>query len=361
MPEMLDWHRADLGEVLNRAVTTFRNGGLVIFPTEAAYTVAASALVPEAVARLQQVGQQLVAVGNAGEALDWAPHLSPVGRRLTKRCWPGPMTLVVQAGAEQGLASRLPQMVQAQVLTADGVTLRCPGHEAIRQVMGLLPAPLLLAEAGNGQPAYTADQAADALADRVDLVIDAGPSRYAMPSTLVKVTGESWTVLREGVFSNAALAGLLPCRIVFVCTGNTCRSPLAEVLCKKLLAARLSCPLEELPQRGFLVHSAGIAAMMGGPAAPEAVDTAREFGADLTGHQTQPITRELLGLADYVIAMTRGHSRALTSAGAVGPAPRLLARDGSDVPDPIGASPEVYRECARQILGHLEALVPELK
>ena len=57
---------------------------------------------------------------------------------------------------------------------------------------------------------------------------------------------------------------------VFVCTGNTCRSPLAEGLCKKLLAERLGCPAEELPQRGFLVISAGIAAMMGGEAAAEA-------------------------------------------------------------------------------------------
>ena len=62
------------------------------------------------------------------------------------------------------------------------------------------------------------------------------------------------------------------CLVVFVCTGNTCRSPLAEALCKKRLADALGCAMADLPGRGFFVCSAGLAAMMGGPAAAEAVD-----------------------------------------------------------------------------------------
>jgi len=109
------------------------------------------------------------------------------------------------------------------------------------------------------------------------------------------------------------------------------------------------------------VLSAGIAAMIGEEAAPEAIETARELGADLTGHRTQPLTREVLAQADHVVAMTRGHLRALARAGNSGPVPRLLSGDGTDVGDPIGAPPEIYRQCAQQILGHLEALLPELQ
>ena len=54
------------------------------------------------------------------------------------------------------------------------------------------------------------------------------------------------------------------CLIVFICTGNTCRSPLAEALCKKRLSDRLGCGVEELPGHGFSVVSAGLAASMGG-------------------------------------------------------------------------------------------------
>jgi protein-tyrosine phosphatase len=68
------------------------------------------------------------------------------------------------------------------------------------------------------------------------LVIDDGPSRFGQPPTVVRLGEGGWRVEREGVLPQALLERLLPCRIVFVCTGNTCRSPLAEALCKKLLA-----------------------------------------------------------------------------------------------------------------------------
>ena len=150
--------------------------------------------------------------------------------------------------------------------------------------------------------------------------------------------------------------------ILFVCTGNTCRSPLAEALFKKQLADRLGCPPEELPQRGFLVLSAGLAAMMGGGAAAEAVAVAREFGADLSGHASRPLSAELAAQADYLIVMTRGHLLALAAQfPQSGVRPLLLSPSGEDVADPIGCDEPVYRECARQVWRHLEALVNELQ
>jgi protein-tyrosine-phosphatase len=143
-----------------------------------------------------------------------------------------------------------------------------------------------------------------------------------------------------------------------VCTGNTCRSPLAEALCKKLLADKLNCLPAELPNHGFLVQSAGLAAMMGCEAAPEAEVVAQEFGAELSGHQSRPLTAEMVMQADRVYAMTANHLRVLDGLGS--PAVRLLSAAGEDVPDPIGASAEVYKACARQLHGYLEELLPEL-
>jgi L-threonylcarbamoyladenylate synthase len=367
MGEVIDWHQADPPVVLSLALRLLKEGRLVAFPTESAYTVAASARDSAAVARLQEVvgqpeGGLAVAVPGPAEALDWVPALGRTGRRLARRCWPGPVTILCRGEAEHGLATRLPEAVQRRLGSDGGLMLRSPAHEAVLQVLRLLAGPLLLAEAVNGRPACSAEHAAEALGDQVELLIDAGPCRYGPCTTLVAFDGENWTVLREGVLSKTALEALLPCRIVFVCTGNTCRSPLAEALCKQLLSKRLGCSVAELPARGFLVLSAGLSAMMGGGAAPEAVETARELGADLAEHRSQPLTREMFMQADHVIAMTQSHLRALGShGGASGLAPRLLAGDGTDIPDPIGAAPEVYRECARQILAHLQALLPELQ
>jgi protein-tyrosine phosphatase len=213
----------------------------------------------------------------------------------------------------------------------------------------------------SGEPdAVTPEGVIQTLGDRLDLVIADGPSHFGKASTVVQVQGNSWTVLREGVVPRPSLEKLTGCLIVFVCTGNTCRSPLAEGLCKKLLADRLACRPEDLPARGFLVRSAGLAAIMGGPAAPEAIEAARELGADLSHHTSRPLTPELAAQADFLIAMTQSHVRALSGQyPQLGVRPRLLRPDGGDVPDPIGADQETYRACAQQILAYVEKLLPE--
>jgi protein-tyrosine phosphatase len=158
------------------------------------------------------------------------------------------------------------------------------------------------------------------------------------------------------------LKDLMLTLVLFVCTGNTCRSPMAEALCKKLLADRHACKPEELGQRGFLVYSAGLAAMMGMEASPEAVTVVRDLGGDLSGHHSQPLTADLLAQADHLFTMTQSHLRTLLAFCPEGATqPRLLASDGSDIADPIGGEPEVYRECAGQILRCLQDALPSIQ
>lgn len=146
---------------------------------------------------------------------------------------------------------------------------------------------------------------------------------------------------------------------MFVCTGNTCRSPLAEALGKRLLADRLGCDPTELETRGYVVRSAGVSAYRGDPAAIPAVEVAREYGADLSAHESQPVNPELLTEATHVIAVTRAHAAAmLMRFPGIGPDPDLLCGPDDDLDDPIGGSLEQYRACAHTIRGHLERLIP---
>jgi protein-tyrosine phosphatase len=228
--------------------------------------------------------------------------------------------------------------------------------------MTLLSGPIVLTSANRSgePPAQTAGGVIEAIGDDAAVVIDGGPSRYGQASTVVRINGNGWQVLRVGVVSEEALRRHAACLIVFVCTGNTCRSPLAEVLCKKLLAARIGCTVAELPERGFIVLSAGLAAMMGG-ATEEAIEVAREMGADLSTHRSRSLTADLLAQADYAITMTRGHLLALADhAARLGVQPRQLCPDGEDVQDPVGADQKVYRDCAQQIQRHLEKWVAEI-
>ena len=148
--------------------------------------------------------------------------------------------------------------------------------------------------------------------------------------------------------------------IVFICTGNTCRSPMAEAICKKLLADRLGCSVEELPDRGWIITSAGLGAMEGMPAAREAVEVARTHGGDLSAHQSQPLSEELAREADLLLGMTQGHVRTLRDALPSRTDVRLLSAEGEDIDDPIGRPAAAYESCARELRACIERLLAEL-
>jgi len=90
--------------------------------------------------------------------------------------------------------------------------------------------------------------------------------------------------------------------ILFVCTGNTCRSPMAEALFKEMVGEK---------REEFEIISAGTSALEGEPAAGEAVKALEEQGIILTGHRSRPVTTELLERSDLIITMTRGHKERL--------------------------------------------------
>lgn len=129
-------------------------------------------------------------------------------------------------------------------------------------------------------------------------------------------------------------------RILFVCSGNTCRSPTAEALMRREAAAR---HLE-----GVLVASAGTGAVDGAPASEGAYLVGLEHGLDLSGHRSRALTPELLRSADLVLTMGRSHLGAVRAMGA-GDRAHLLGdfADGrtgaNDVSDPFGADLDQYR------------------
>lgn len=357
MTQVLAWQRgAPAQDVLRQAAEALRAGQLVALPTEAGYVVAASG---DAMARLaaSQHEPPTLALGDPCDVYSWVADLRPLGRRLVFRCWPGPITLAFSVQPNHSGLAGLSEPVRRRLCPEGVLHLRMPAHEAFLRVLDETAAPVAFA----ATTAATVEQLLQTPGIEADCVLDAGATRFDKPATVVRVDGEVWTVLREGVLTAEDIARLSAVLVVFVCTGNTCRSPLAEALCKKLLAERLGCGTDELSTHGFLVQSAGIAAMIGGAATAEAVEVAREMGADLSGHASRPLSGRLALQADYLIGMTRSHVQTLAGVLPTGaPAPRLLSAAGDDLADPIGSDVQVYRDCAQAILRHLEALVGEL-
>jgi len=211
-----------------------------------------------------------------------------------------------------------------------------------------VPVVAASANAGGEAAPVDADEALEGLDGQVDLVLDAGRTRYAKASTIVRVDQAGYTILREGVLDPRTIRRLAQVTFLVVCSGNTCRSPMAEGLLRKLLAEKLGCKEPELAARGYFVESAGTSAYRGGPPSPAAVKALEAWGIDISGHQSQPLTIELINRADYILAMTAGHAT-IVGAMAANAADRVRMLDDEDIDDPIGSDDAVYRQCAARI------------
>ncbi len=359
MAHVLPWRGAVPAEMARLAAEALAAGRLVGLPTETAYALAASARHPDAVAALRRLagvaeGEPLtVAVHGPEDLAAWVPHAGPLAGRLARRCWPGPVVLAFTGSAPDAI----PEAVRGMVCPGGRLWLRSPGHAAFLLTLRLADGPVVAAAV----PGAVAAESVSALGGEVEVVIDDGPARSDRPPTVVRVEGDHWEVLAEGVVPAEAVRQVGAVLIVFVCTGNTCRSPLAEALCKRLLADRLGCAVEELPRRGFVVLSAGVAVMMSQPAAEEAVRLAADHGVDLSGHESQLLGEELAAQADYLVAMTQNHLQMVVgSFPQLACRPRLLGSGGEDIADPIGGDRDVYEACARQIRAGLEAFLAEI-
>ena len=147
-------------------------------------------------------------------------------------------------------------------------------------------------------------------------------------------------------------------RVLMVCTGNTCRSPLA--------AAALGLELGAEGERVEIL-SAGTSAREGEPAAAFATRIAALAGADLAAHRARRVTRELLQRADLVLTMEREQLSAVLQAGAAAGNSHVLSEWPApgepelEISDPYGGSIEAYEECWRRIRHHVERVVPQIR
>jgi protein-tyrosine phosphatase len=353
MSAIQPWQR---NESTALVVRHLQGGDCVALPSAATYELTASAFRPDAVERIGALGRPALVVSDFAELADWLPLLAGAPVRLFRKLGAGPVVLEADAGHASGLWRRLPERVR-QLVEHDGrIRVRWPLHPVWREMVAA-GVPLVSTAIPAG---VTAEETARVLGGQAACIIDAGPAQHARAPTVVRAVGRRCVLEQAGALAAAQIDELARCRIVFICTGNTCRSPMAQALCVKMLADALGCGVNELAKHGYSVQSAGLAAMMGAQATPDAVKAAAELGVDLGQHSSRMVTREMLEWADFLFAMTQGHCWTLESVPIAMPAPRMLAPTGVDIADPMGGTWVDYKACAQQLRDCLQQRLPEI-
>ena len=168
-------------------------------------------------------------------------------------------------------------------------------------------------------------------------------------------------VLREGLIGVERLRATAGLRLGFACTGNTCRSPMAEGWAKQRIAERLRIAPGEIGAFGFVLESMGVLAGHGMPASRLAVQLLKETGVDISGHRSRASSARDFSVYDKVYCMTQGHREALARSLPPGKEEKLELLDptGRDVPDPIGGTREDYVEAFAMIREAIEARLAE--
>jgi len=189
---------------VEEAVRILREGGLVCYPTDTVYGIGSAAGDDAAVRRLFAVKGRSpdkalpLLLADASQA-GWVAEVTPLGKALAARFWPGALTIVMRKEASYRSAA---------LARGETAALRVPDHDVVRAIVQALGEPVTgtSANRAGAPPPISAAEVAFQMGEMVDLVIDGGPCRSRMESTVVDITREPFEVLREGPVSREEIA-----------------------------------------------------------------------------------------------------------------------------------------------------------
>ena len=314
---------AEVAQALN-------NGAVIGFPTETVYGIGCLDSFEEAKERIfylksRSVNQPLAYYINSLEMLGSLPVIVPeYFSSFAEQFLPGPVTVIFKG--------------------TDGVKygVRYSASAALNALISQLSSFLRGTSANvSGKPSsLTAQEVFSQFNGNIDYIIDTGKSVHSLDSNVIDMSSECVVILRKGAglkkiekfFCNKNIEYKVKKKILVVCTGNTCRSPMVQGWVNYLLHEK---GLGQL----YDVSSCGIYAPFNVSAAKESIASLAEEGIDISWHKSKTVTETQLAKADKILVMTKDHEYSLSSIN-----PNISDKiKVLEVPDPIGRGLNYYK------------------
>lgn len=301
---------------IKKAVKCLEEGGLIVYPTDTLYGLGVDVFNRKAVNKLFLVKQRDMRnpVSLMLHSIQQIKEIfgidSPALRTDLEKLLPGKYTAVIN----NPLQKKIPiiENVNEPGTYLEKVGVRIPDHAVCKELTTLIDSPISTTSANlsGAKNVFNIQDIIAYMGDKLDLILDAGPIKQSKGSTVIDFTHTPYKILRAGDISSDDVAEKIGSKkilqlrdkfiITFVCSGNICRSPMAEYILRQMLT-------KTKYRKHVKVQSAGTLRIETSPAHEYAINVSNAHDLDLNPHSSQPVDDKIMEKSDLVFALAQNH------------------------------------------------------